>query len=179
MQLKLHKTKLRLNMRVKVKGAPFETCLVPENPELEGKVFSVAPGEGQKHLPILADPKFEEMCNPDKYPFGKGGYLTKRPHHITPRKYFNQRILDVDGRFAKDIEYLFVAQYTVEAKQIRDDASNFVLRQRHGIQGTGQRINAGIAKNADRLHQLIQKDYAFKFMKHVKGFSGIFPTNIL
>ena len=76
-------------------------------------MFSLAPVEGQKPLVILADPKFEKMCNPDKYPYGKGGYLTKRPYHITPCKYFNQRI--VDGRFAKDIEYLFVAQYTVEA----------------------------------------------------------------
>ena len=42
----------------KVKGAPFETCLVPENPELEGEIFSVAPGEGQKPPPILTDPKF-------------------------------------------------------------------------------------------------------------------------
>ena len=95
--------------------------------------------------------------------------ILQKYHITTPRKYFNQRILDVDGRFAKDIEYLFVAQYTVEAKQIRDDASNFVIRQRHGMKGTGQRINAGIAQNADRIHQLIQKDYAFKFMKNVRG----------
>ena len=31
-----------------VKGAPYETCLAPENPQLQGKIFSVAPGEGQK-----------------------------------------------------------------------------------------------------------------------------------
>ena len=37
-----------------------------------------------------------------------------------------------------------------------DDASNFILNRRHGIQGTGQRMNAGIAKNADHL-QLIQR----------------------
>ena len=164
MQLKLYKMKLPLNIHVRSKEQHFETCLIPENAELEGKVFSLAPGEGQKPLVILADPKFEKMCNP-----GKGGYLTKRPHPITPCKYFNQRILDVDGQFAKDIEYLFVAQYTVEAKQIRDDASNFILSQRHGIQGTGQRMNAEIAKNADHLHKLIQKDHAFKFLKHVRG----------
>ena len=28
-------------------------------------------------------------------------------------------------------------------------------------------MNAGIAKNADHLHQLIQKDHAFKFLKHI------------
>ena len=30
-------------------------------------------------------------------------------------------------------------------------------------------MNAAIAKNADHLHQLIQKDHAFKFLKHVRG----------
>ena len=31
--------------------------------------------------------------------------------------------MDVDGRFARD---LFIAQYIVEAKQVRDDGTNFV-----------------------------------------------------
>ena len=39
----------------------------------------------------------------------------------------------------------------------------------HGIQGTGQKMNAGISMNVDHLHQLIQKDHAFKFLKHVRG----------
>ena len=51
----------------KIKGAPFGTALIPENPELGGKIDSVAPGEGQKPMPI---PKFEEMCNPEEYPLG-------------------------------------------------------------------------------------------------------------
>ena len=67
-----------------------------------------------------------------------------------------------------------VAQYTFESKQIRNYASNFVLRQQHGIEGTGQRINAGMAKNADQLHQLIQRDYTFKFMKNVRGSPAYF-----
>ena len=75
----------------------------------------------------MTDPKFEEMCSPDKYPLGKKGIIAQRPRQITPRKYFNQRILDVDGRFAKDIEYLFVAQYTVEAKQVMDDTTTSFL----------------------------------------------------
>ena len=64
-----------------IKGALFETTLTPENPELGEKIYSVAPGEGQKPIPILTDIKFEEMCNPDKYPFGQGG-IHKR-NHIT------------------------------------------------------------------------------------------------
>ena len=54
-----------------IKGALFETTLTTESPELGEKIYSVAPGEGQKPIPILTDIKFEEMCNPDKYPFGQ------------------------------------------------------------------------------------------------------------
>ena len=39
---------------------------------------------------------------------------------LTYRKYFNQRLLVVDGRFATDLDYLFVAQHIVEAKQVHD-----------------------------------------------------------
>ena len=34
------------------------------------EMFSVAPGEGHKPIPILTDKHFEEMCNPTKYPRG-------------------------------------------------------------------------------------------------------------
>ena len=41
--------------------------------------------------------------------------------------HFNQRLLDVDDR---DLDYLFVAQYIVEAKQVLDDGNNFAMRQK-------------------------------------------------
>ena len=40
----------------------------------------------------------------------------KRERKITYRKYFNARLQDIDGRFARDLDYLFVAQYIVECK---------------------------------------------------------------
>ena len=78
----------------------------------------------------MTDEHFEEMANPDKLCFGTGGSSTERPRKITYRKYFNQHLLDVDGRFARDMDYLFVAQYIVEAKQILDDRNNFIWRQK-------------------------------------------------
>ena len=42
---------------------------------------------------------------------------------LTYRKNFNQRLLDVDGRIARDLDYLFVAQYIVEAKQVLYDGT--------------------------------------------------------
>ena len=38
-------------------------------------------------------------------------HSSDRPRKLT---YINQRLLDVDGRFARDLDYLFVAQYIVE-----------------------------------------------------------------
>ena len=74
----------------------------------------------------MTDSSFEEMSNPNQFCFGTAGFHTERPRKITYRKYFNQRLLDVDGRFARDMDYLFVAQYIVESKQILDDGNNFI-----------------------------------------------------
>ena len=41
--------------------------------------------------------------------------MSNRKVKLTVREYFNQRLLDADGRFAKDIEYLLTAQYVVSA----------------------------------------------------------------
>ena len=98
-----------------ITGGPLESLLCIENPEADAHIYSVAPAEGEKPLFIMNDAHFEEMSNPDKYPFGIGGYNTNRDRKITCRKYYNQRLLDVDRRFACDLDYLFVAQYIVEA----------------------------------------------------------------
>ncbi len=87
-----------------------------ENPESDNKIYSIAPAEEQKPLMFMNDKKCEAMCNPCNFRYGNGTFDTDRKRKITYRKYFNQRLLDVDGRFAKDLDYLFVAQYIVESK---------------------------------------------------------------
>ncbi len=63
-----------------------------ENPESEGQEYSLAPAEGQHAINIMTDPKFELMCNPDKLPFGLGGFNSERCRNITYQKYFQQRL---------------------------------------------------------------------------------------
>ena len=58
----------------------------------------------------MSDSRVEFMSNPDKFCLGKGGFAEQRPQKITYREYFNVRLQDVDGRFARDLDYLFVAQ---------------------------------------------------------------------
>ena len=102
---------------VQIRGLPYESGLQKEEIESDSdKVYSVASGEGQTLMNMFTDDYYEELSNPTKYPFGKGGMNCHRERSITIRKYFNQRLLHVDGRFAKDIEYLLAAQYAVEHK---------------------------------------------------------------
>ena len=69
------------------------------------------------------------MLFPDKFCHGHGGFNEQQGYKLTYRKYFNQRLLDCDGRFEKDTEYLFMAQYIVESKQINDDGNHFIIWQ--------------------------------------------------
>ena len=147
-----------------ITGGPQASMMSLNNPEAFGQIVSVAPAEGQKPLAIMTDSNFEAMCNPDKFCFGTGAFNTDRPRKLTYRKYFNQRLLDVDGKFVKDLDYLFVAQYIVEAKQVLDDANNFIWRQKPSRQFTASQV-----KDQALLSQCMRKDKAYRFMKNIRG----------
>ena len=151
----------------KLRGLPYDTCLQAENIDFN-QIISVAPGEGLKPLNILTDQSFEEMAFPHKYPLGKGGFSEERKEKVTIRKFFNQRLLDVDGRFAKDVDYLLAAQYAVEQDQV-DHLQSIVIRQMHGRLYQGEKLTAGHLKDPEKLNQLVQKDYGYRLLKEVRG----------
>ena len=167
------------SFRREISGAPLESVLTAESPEFDAQLYSVAPGEGQIPIPITTDHHFEELCNPDKFCFGSGGFHQSRPKNITLRKYFNQRILDVDGRFARDVEYLFVAQYSVEAKQILDDANCYIWRQKPGRSLRNQAVTAGLLKDPEKLKDFVRNDQAFNFLKNVRGLQHIISVRFM
>ena len=144
-----------------ITSGPQASMMTVENPE---STVSVAPAEGQKPLSIMTDSGFEAMFNPDKFCYGDGTFSSDRPRKLTYRKYFNQRLLDVDGRFARDLDYLFVAQYIVEANQVSGDANNFVWRQKPSGQFT-----AAQAKDQTFINQFVHANKAYSFMKNVRG----------
>ena len=160
---------IALEENCKLRDLPYDTCLQSELPEEANQVFSIAPGEGNKPIPLLTDTLFEELANPDKFPFGKGGFVdTERDTKLTLRKYVNARLLDQDGRFAKDVEYIFAMQYAVEHKQVRDSIS-IALRQTRGRQQVGRNLHAGMLKNPQHLQNLFKKDRAYTFLKNIRG----------
>ena len=150
--------------RVQISGAPQASMMCVENPESFRHTMCVAPAEGERPVNIMTDVNFEAMSNPGKFPYSTGTFSSNRPRKLTYRKYFNQRLLDVDGRFARDLDYLFVAQYIVEAKQIRDDGNNFAMRQKPSRQFT-----AAQAKSQEVLSQFMRNDKAYSFMKSIRG----------
>lgn len=91
---------------INISGGCTASMLANENPE---SIVSIAPCEGRKPISIFSDEHFEVMCNPTQFPYGKGGFNKKVHKKLTQRMYFNQRLLDVDGRFARDLDYLFAA----------------------------------------------------------------------
>ena len=151
-----------------ITGGPLETCMSIENPEADHKMYSIAPTEYEKPMSFMNDKHFEALCNPSNFSYGNGTFSTERERKLTYRKYFNQRLLDVDGRFARDLDYLFVAQYIVESKQILDDCSHFIWRRTPGKQNDTP-LTACQVRDKNAMNDFMCKDKAYRFMKIVRG----------
>ena len=145
---------------------PYSSTLQINN--LEDVVYSVVPGEGNTPQYILMDYNFEVVAFPDLFPNGRGGYdtLDIRETDLSLCQYYHQRLLNVNGRFAKDIEYIACAQYSIELKQLKSDA-NIALQITRGRTFRGQMVNTGMLKNPGVVVDLICKDQTYKFMKNV------------
>ena len=77
--------------------------------------YEIAPGEGKKPEEWLREPSFDIDAFPHLHPNGRYGVLDpERPKPITPAKYFPQRILNKNNAFAKDHDYVFMAQAYLE-----------------------------------------------------------------
>ena len=160
-----------VEQQVQLRGIPYDTCLQREDDDeiSDDKIVSIAPGEKQRPIQILSDEHFEELACPNMFPLGRGGFKSsEREVQLTPRKYFNQRLLNCDGRFAQDTDYLFSAQYAVENKQIKDSISIAMGQARGGTTG-GQKINASIVRDSEKMNSFIRQDQAYRCLKNVRG----------
>ena len=136
---------------------------------LESCVYQCAPGENNIPQYILLDNDFEVLAFPDLFPCGKGAYHSiDRSVNLPIRKYFQQHLLNVNGRFAKNMEYIFCAQYISDIKQIQSDA-NLAIRLTRGRTLSGQNITAGLLRNPTAVKQLVRTEQAYKFLKNVRG----------
>ena len=115
-----------VNCRQELTGDPLPSVVQFEN--LENQIYQCAPGENNIPKYFLLDNDFEVVAFPDHFPYGGGGYHgVNRKVKLLIRKCFQQCLLDVDGRFAQNIQYQFCAQYTADIKQIESDATLAIM----------------------------------------------------
>ena len=134
-----------------------DTCLMPVDigQEALDQYFDgtliLAPAEGNSPVKLLADHANEAKCFPVLFPRGCNTYHDSRPHRLTLSRYFNNRILHADGRFAHNVEYIFFAQYMSELEQV---LSNVSIALRKGQNCTSKNISADLLNNDDSLREL-------------------------
>ena len=137
----LGEEQIEINHRQKLTGDPLLSVVQFEN--MENQIYQCTPGQNDIPKYILLDNDFEVLAFPDLFPYGSGGYHSaNRKVKLTIRKYFQQCLLNVDSRFAQNIEYLFCAQYIAGIKQIESDATLAILLSWGRTLG-GQNITAG------------------------------------
>ena len=156
-----------INRRQDTTGDPLPSVVQIDN--LENVVFNCAPGENNIPKYILLDEQFEELAFPDLFPYGYGGYHSRKSEcHLPIRKYFQQRLLNIDGQFAKNMEYIFCAQYISDIQQIQSDA-NLAIHLSRGRTLNGKMVTAGLLRDPNALQQLIRTEQAYKFLKNICG----------
>ena len=163
----LAKEQVAVNCKQELTGNPLPSVVQFEN--LENQIYQCAPGENNIPKYILLDNDFEVLAFPDLFPYGGGGcHSANRKVKLPIRKYFQQCLLNVDGRFAQNIEYLFCAQYIADMKQIESDATLAIMLSQGRTLG-GHKITAGQLPNSAVLEQLLRNEQAYKFLKNVRG----------
>ena len=91
---------IAINHRQELTGNPLPSVVQFEN--LENQIYQCAPGENNTPKYILLDNDFEVL---DLFLYGSGGYHSaNRKVKLPLRKYFQQCLLNVQGRFAHNIK---------------------------------------------------------------------------
>ena len=158
-----------------VRGGPvLDTFLMPVDmvqeslPFCPDSILSIAPCEGNKPTNIFADKSCEALAFPNHFPDGQNTITEQRPLALSPSKYFQARLMNVDPRFARDPQYIFYGLYTTEVKFI---SSNISIALRKGKKRTkdGKRITAGTLSQRKGIDHVTGEDTGFRHFPTLKG----------
>ena len=138
---KLGEEQVAVNHRQELTGDPLPSDVQFVN--LENQIYQCVPGENNIPKYVLLDNDFEVLSFPDLFPYGGDVFhSSNRKVKLPIRKYFQQCLLNVDGRFAQNNKYLFCAQYIADIKQIESDATLAIMLSQGRPLG-GHMITAG------------------------------------
>ena len=123
---------------------------------VDGTKITLAPGENKVPTSFLRDPQYEGKAFPNLFPSGKYdlGY-EEREQRLHTQKYLNQRLLNVDQRFAKDPPWALAAQFRDEMEKL-EKACNISF-------------NKGSLTKTDEGVEVIQVKDDFAALQNIRG----------
>ena len=95
----------------------------------------VAPGEGKKPVNILRTKDWDLRSFPQLNPDARNGLHEERPVKLTDIEFFQQRLLNVDRRYANNSEYLFAAHAYLEMKRMESNINISYMRGKKNAKG--------------------------------------------
>ncbi|KAK3100565.1 hypothetical protein FSP39_021862 [Pinctada imbricata] len=155
-------------------GVQYDTCLQPPDIGQEvldhyfDEVFDIAPAEGMNPVKMLQEKGNEAKCFPVLFPTGKNSFDETRNLPISLSRYFNNRLMHADNRFAQNTNYLFYAQYLSELKQVIDK-TQISLRKTDSKGTTAGKVTAETLQDKAKLKQMFRKDEALRFLQPIRG----------
>ena len=141
-------------------GLFLDTCLQPVDIAQEvldqhfDSVLSVAPAENNHPIRLLEDATNEGKCFPVLYPTGAPTFHESRKEKISLSSYLNTRLLNADGRFAQNTDYIFCAQYISEVQQVLSNVS-IALRKSSGTE-LNYKDDPTMLADAESLRQVLR-----------------------
>ncbi|XP_041961680.1 uncharacterized protein LOC121719960 [Alosa sapidissima] len=130
-------------------------------------ILNVAPGEGNSPVRLLSDKTNEAKCFPVLYPSGGPTFHDERESKITLSRYLNTRILNADGRFAQNTDFIFYAQYISEVHQVVSGVS--VALRKGGGNSSLKDASPDMLLNSESLGKILRNDEGYKFLRGIRG----------
>lgn len=151
-----------------------DTCLQPLDIAQEvldhyfDDIYNIAPGEGKNPVRMLQEPGNEAKAFPYLFPSGKYSWNDERSEKITLSRYFNNRLMNADNRFAKDTSYIFFSQYLSELNQVIEKTQISIRKSVTKI-GSGKLVTTDMLQDPGTLSKLLRNDEALRFMQPIRG----------
>ncbi|XP_062596168.1 uncharacterized protein LOC134257593 [Saccostrea cucullata] len=171
----------RNNAEITEEMVAFDTCLQPVDVAQEvldhyfDDVYNIAPGEGKNPIRMLQEPGNEAKAFPCHFPSGRFSWSEERSEKLTLSRYFNNRLMNADDRFAKDTNYIFFSQYMSELNQVIEK-TQISLRKSLSKWTNGKPVTVNMLQDPITLSGLLRNDDAIRFMQPIRGTPAYWAT---
>nr|XP_034322337.1 uncharacterized protein LOC117688395 [Crassostrea gigas] len=169
------------NVQAEDEMVAFDTCLQPTDVAQEvldhyfDDVYDIAPGEGKNPVRMLQEPGNEAKAFPCHFPSGRFSWNEERSEKLTLSRYFNNRLMNVDNRFARDSNYIFFSQYMSELNQVIEK-TQISLRKSLSKWTSGKPVTLDMLQDPITLSRILKSDDAIRFMQPIRGTPAYWAT---